>query len=242
MMNVYYSNRIETAALSSPQSDPLMPLENSYHHYLGLLAGFTAPNATITGEWPFPESVFVSSLCIGLANAMNYTLTLFDVNGGEAYSSGEKSFGPNRIEILDFPGVMAGKFAIELSGNENITIGLLYLGDKLELPPFSPGPSYSNDFTSESERSMGGYSFGLRKVRLITFGANFPRVDNRDKKLIDGYMDETLDIQPHVIDPYPEAREEFAPFYGTLTSGLKSEKRDEGGFYWAFGLEWMEAK
>jgi hypothetical protein len=77
---------------------------------------------------------------------------------------------------------------------------------------------------------------------MITFGASFPRVDNRNKKLIDEYMDEVLNIQPHVIDPYPEARDELGPFYGTLVTSMKGTKRAENGFYWSFELEWMEAK
>jgi hypothetical protein len=241
-MNLYYKNRIETAALSSPQNDPLMPLNNLFHFYMGLLAGFTSDVVTITGQWGFPASVFVSALCIGLTNAMNYTLTLFDVNGQQIYSSGQRSFGFNEIEILDFPGMMIGGFTLELSGNENITMGLLYLGDKLELPPFSPGPVHTNGFTSESSRSTGGQAYGLRKVRLQTFGVNFPRVNSRDKKNINSYMDDVLNIQPHVIDPYPEAREEFAPFYGTLTTASEDTKRAENGFYWTFELEWMECK
>jgi hypothetical protein len=241
-MNLYYKNRIETALLSSPQSDPVMPPENLYHDYLGLLAGFTSNTVEITGQWPFPNSVFVSALCIGLTNALNYTLTLFDVNGQQIYTSGQKEFGFNKIEILDFPGMMIGKFVLELSGDENIAVGLLYLGDKLELPPFTPGPGYNNDFTGDGERTMGGYVIGLRKVRLITLGVSFPRVDNRGRKIIENYMDEALNVQPHVIDPYPEAREEFAPFYGTLTHGLPGTKRAETGFYWTFELEWMEAK
>jgi hypothetical protein len=241
-LNIYYKNRIKTASLNSPQSDLVMPLNNLYDDYLGLLAGFTGSNAVITGVWPFPESVFVSSLCIGLTNAMNYTLALFDVNEEQIYSSGQKNTGFNKIEILDFPGMMVEKFILELSGDENITLGLLYLGDKLELPRFSPGPAYNHDFTSEAERSMGGYAFGLRKTRLVTFSAGFPRVDNRNRKIIEEYMDETLNVQPHVIDPYPEAREEFPPFYGTLTHGFPGTKRAENGFYWDFELEWMECK
>jgi hypothetical protein len=241
-MNLYYKNRIETASLSSPQNDSPMPLSNLYHYYLDLLAGFANSTVTISGQWPFPSSVFVSSLCIGLTNAMNYTLTLFDVNGGQVYASGPKSAGFNKIEILDIPGMTIGGFVLELSGDEKITVGLLYLGDKLELPPFSPGPAHNNEFTGESSRTMGGYSYGLRKARLRTFSAGFPRVDNRDRKVIEEYMDETLNVRPHIIDPYPEARENYDPFYGTLTHGFEGTKRAENGFYWDFELEWMEAK
>jgi hypothetical protein len=241
-MNLYHNNRIAAASLSSPQSDPLMPLSNLYHEHLGLTAGFTSNTVTITGSWDFPMSVYVSSVIIGLCNALRYTVTLFDVNGQQIYTGGQRSLGPDKITILDIPGVMIGRFVLELSGDENITMGLLYLGDKLELPPFSPGPAYNNSFTGEENRTMGGYAYGLRKPRMITFGASFPRVDNRIKKLIDEYMDEVLNIQPHVIDPYPEARNGFAPFYGTLVTGLEGTKRAENGFYWTFELEWLEAK
>jgi hypothetical protein len=241
-MNLYHNNRIETASLSSPQSDPLMPLSNLYHEYLDLQAGFTSDTVTITAEWDFPESVYVSAVIIGLCNALYYTVTLFDVNGQEIYTSGQKSFGPGKITILDIPGMTTGKFVLELSGGENVRVGLLYLGDKTVLPPFRPGTLYHNEFTGDGERSMGGYAYGLRKIRLKTFGAGFPRVDNRERKIIEEYMGETLNIQPHVIDPYPEAREEFPPFYGTLVNGFEGTKRPENGFYWTFELEWMEAK
>jgi hypothetical protein len=241
-MNLYYKNRIETAFLSSPDEDLNNPLSNLYHEYLGLLARFTSYSVTITGEWPSFQSHFVSSLCMGLTNALNYTLTLFDVNREQIYTSGQRSIGSNKIEILDFPGMLIGKFVLELRCNDYIFLGLLYLGDKLELPAFSPGPTYNHDFTGENNRTMGGYTYGLRMVRLKTFSASFPRVENRDRKFIEEYMEETLNIQPHIIDPYPEAREEFAPFYGTLTQGLPGTKRAESGFYWTFELEWMEAK
>jgi hypothetical protein len=239
-MKVYYKNHVETAVLSSPQSDLSMPLNNIYHYYLSLPAGFTADAVTISGEWP--SQVSVSALCIGLTNALNYTLTLFDMNGGQIYSSGQKSFGFNKIEILDLPGMTAGKFVLELSGNEPITLGLVYLGGALELPLFSPGSSYTHEFTGKSDRSMGGYAYGLRKTRLRSFSAVFPRVDNLNREIIDEYMDEALNVQAHIIDPYPEAREEFPPFYGTLVKGFDGTKRDESGFYWKFNLEWMEAK
>ena len=67
-------------------------------------------------------------------------------------------------------------------------------------------------------------------------------MENRRKKIISEYIKTTLNVQPHVIDPYPQARDEFPPMYATLTGGYESTKRNEAGFWWDFEAAWKEAK
>ena len=96
---------------------------------------------------------------------------------------------------------------------------------------------------SESNRSEAGHAYGLWQPILESFSVTFPRADNKELKLMKAYIQTVLNIKPHVIDPYPQAREEFEPFYATLTDGIEPQKRNENGFYWEnISLSWQEAK
>jgi hypothetical protein len=57
------------------------------------------------------------------------------------------------------------------------------------------------------------------------------------------YIKAVQTVEPHIIDPYHEARAEFPPMYVTLTQGDYSfPKRDEDGFYFTGSLAWQEAR
>jgi hypothetical protein len=57
------------------------------------------------------------------------------------------------------------------------------------------------------------------------------------------YIKAVQTVEPHIIDPYHEARAEFPPMYVTLAQGDYSfPKRDEDGFYFTGSLAWQEAR
>jgi hypothetical protein len=68
------------------------------------------------------------------------------------------------------------------------------------------------------------------------------RIENDQKKIFDDYINGVQTVIPHVIDPYPEAHEQFEPFYATVENYGEMTKREENNFYWNMQCGWKEAK
>jgi hypothetical protein len=244
-MNVYPENMIERLeTLSSTPGVTNGTVRNVYHLYLDVIAEFLSNTVTISGDFGFYYPVPCAAFIIGNTNISTYRLILQNVNGTTILDSQTVSIGDEYIHIQDFPSLLTVRtFQLITQSDEAIsTIGLLYLGTRLTLPQFTTGPTRSFTPQSESSRSMAGHAYGLFAPTLKSFSANFPRVDTRQLRQIETYIGTVLTIKPHIIDPYPEAREEYEPFYATLVEGIESEKRHESGFYWTTSLSWQEAK
>ncbi|MCL2805271.1 MAG: hypothetical protein FWD26_04970 [Treponema sp.] len=232
-MNIYYKN--EQAELSG--DDPVVgsSLYNIYDPMLELTAIFSKNNIKITGDYGI-NSVLVDSLCIGYTNAFRYELTT-----QEGSCSGLIN---DKITIFNFDEILfINGFKLILESTENLYLGYLFLGCKTLLPRFEAGPETGKILFSESSRSFGGQVFGVRRKTLNSFSASFPRISTEEKKIITEYVDAVLNIEPHIIDPYPDAREEFPPMYSTLNvSDVSLPKRNENGFYYSSSLSWQEAR
>jgi hypothetical protein len=241
-MIVYVDNRLETAkTLTSPNENTDAPISNVYHAFLDLTAEFTAKNVVISGAWA--DSIAADTFIIGLSNAETYQLILKNAANAIIYNSDVVYKDDALIEILDLSkGLLVRTFTLTLTGYDNIRVGLLYLGEALDIGLFAVGPVYTREFTGEGNRAMGGQVYGLRKITLRSFSATFPNVDNTRRALIEAYLDDQLQVEPHVINPYPQARDAFPPMYATLESGLSATKRERDGFWWDFELTWKEAK
>jgi len=236
-MYVYYQNN-KTETLDSTQIKHPVYLKNIFDAQLELTAEFNSKDkVTITGTYPFPEIVPVDSLCLGNTNACRYKLTT-----REGEYSGIIS---GRITIKNFEMAFIDGWTLELegTGDDKIYLGYLYIGQKIVLPRFAIQPDTGMTLTSEGSRSFGGQAFGMKRVTLDNFKASFTRLNLQEKETIKEYVKAVQDIEPHIIDPYHEAREEFPPMYVTLSSGDYSfPKRDEDGFYFSGSLSWQEAR
>jgi hypothetical protein len=235
-MNIYYQNEIAT--LPDPQTgNPPMKtgffLNNIYDPMLELRADFVNDQVTINGT--YPRVTAADSLCLGNTNALWYKLTM----GGKTFSGDIQGW----ITIRDFEVVYANSFSLELGGFEPLYLGHLFLGSRTTLPRFAVEPESGITLASESSRSFGGQAFGLRRGTLGSFSASFPRLGLEEKETIIEYVKAVLNIEPHIIDPYPQARDEFPPMYATLSvNDVSFTKRNENGFYYSASLSWQEAR
>ena len=129
-----------------------------------------------------------------------------------------------------------------LKGSEDISLAYLYIGEAWELPRFAITPRESIQLGGETKRTFSGQVTGLPTETLRSFSAAYNRITNADKKRFDAYANGVQTVIPHVIDPYPDAHEEFEPFFATLAAYGEKEKRTENGFFWNFTCSWQEAK
>jgi len=232
-MNIYYKN--EKAILSASQPVVGSSLLNIYDPMLELRTDFSGELVTINGM--YEENIAaIDSLCIGYTNASLYELTI-----NEEKFSGRIN---DKITVFNFNEMLyTDSFQLKLEGINNLYLGLLFLGKKIVLPRFEVGPEISKTLNSESSRSFGGQVFGMRRKTLKSFAANFPRIKSYEKEIIDEYVETVLNIEPHIIDPYPEARDRFPPMYATLnTNEVSMKKLNEPGFFYSGSLSWKEAR
>jgi len=233
-MFVYHKNNKAMLISNNPVKEG-SSLINIYDPVLELRVDFEDKKVVICGNFNM-DLIELDSLCIGYTNADLYKFTAKDET-----VSGKCN---NKITIHNFDTTLIiNSFELELEGIEPIYLGYLFTGQKTVLPRFIIGSSNSINLPSESSRSFGGQAYGARRRTLNNFAASFKRITNEDKKLIEIYIDEALNTEAHIIDPYAEARDEFPPMYGTLSiSDLPFEKRPESGFFWDCNLSWREAR
>jgi len=231
-VNVYYRN--EKAAFTN--HSPLAvgsSIYNVYDPMLKLRADFLEENVTIRGD----EIVTIDSLCLGYTNAYCYRLETRE-------GIFEGNIAKGLITIRDFEEIIySDYFILELESDDPLYLGHLYLGHKTELPRFAVEPETGIALNSEASRSFGGQVFGMKRVALESFAVNYNRLALEEQSLIKEYIKAVQNVTPHIIDPYPQAREEFPPMYAVLDIKETSfPKRNESGFFYGGSLSWREAR
>ena len=233
-MNVYCRNQ-KAAFTEYPPLAEGSSLLDVYDPMLALRADFLDESVTIRGD--YGKAAPMDSLCLGLTNAFRYRLET-----REGVFAGTIN---GLITIHDFDEtVFTDYFILELEGIEDpLYLGHLFLGQKTVLPRFAVEPETGITLASESGRSFGGQAFGMRRKTLESFSAKFPRLTVGERETVIDYVNAVLNVEPHIIDPYPKARDEFPPMYATLNIGeVSMQKRNENGFYYSGSLSWQEAK
>jgi hypothetical protein len=234
-MYIYYKNN--KAILEKTNVEGGSNIENIFDPMLELRADFDVKgNVTINGR--FERTIAVDSICIGNTNAFRYKLTTKE---GEFSGRIQGWITINNRDDTIF----TDYFTLELEGDEDkkLYLGYLYIGKKTVFPRFEIKPTSGLSITSTATRSFGGQVLGMRRRPLESFGVSFARLTLEDCNLIKNYIKAVQTVEPHIIDPYHEARAEFPPMYVTLTQGDYSfQKRDEDGFYFTGSMEWQEAR
>jgi hypothetical protein len=231
-VNVFYRN--SKAALKETPGKTGSNVNNVYDSMLELLAEFPDPIVAIEGA--YDNITAVDSLCLGNTNAVKFSLAT-----REGTWTGDIQ---GRITILDFPRTaFIDSFKLVLEGDDPLYLGYLYLGQKTVLPRFAVGPETGIALNSEASRSFGGQVFGMKREPLDSLSVQFPRITLAESEAIKQYVRNVQNIEPHIIDPYPEARGKFPPMYAVLdTDGVSLPKRAENGFYYSGSLAWKEAR
>jgi hypothetical protein len=233
-MYIYYQNN-KARIVSYPTMEAA--IDYIFDPMLELKAEFNVKGSVVI-KGKFDNITPIDSLCIGNTNAFRYKLTTRE---GE-FSGVIKG----RITINNFDEtVFTEDFTLELEGveDEKLYLGYLYLGEKIVLPRFEIKPSTGLSITSEATRSFGGQVMGMKRQPLESFGVSFARLNSEEYNLMKEYIKAVQTVEPHIIDPYHEARAEFPPMFVTLTQGDYSfPKRDEDGFYFTGSLAWQEAR
>jgi len=231
-MNVYYRNY--KAILTEPKDSYV---DNIYDPIFELVAEFNESKVTIKGDYGLGAAA-VDSVCLGYTNAFRYELK---TNVKECSCEGSIN---DRITIFNFDDVsFINCFELTLESVEKLYLGHLFLGMRTVLPRFEVGHNSSKQLFSERNTSFGGQAFGVRRKTLKNFSVNFPRITSEEKEVFDEYIDTVLNIEPHIIDPYEDARDKFPPMYTTLNiSDIASPKLKEDGFFYSLSLAWQEAR
>ena len=231
-MNVYYQNN--KARLTKIPTVQGSDIDDIYDPMLELAAQFK--DETIIIEGFYNDIVAIDSLCLGFTNAASYELTIND----KKYSGLIR----NEITIHDFdePEIIES-FSLTLYGLDPIYLGHLYLGNKVILPRFLVRPNLNLNLRGERVLSDGGQSFGIKRKALESFAVSFSRISNDEKNIIKNYINSVQNIDPHIIDPYPEARDKFPPKYAVVnTDNIPFPKRNEPDFYYDGSLSWQEVR
>ena len=228
-MRVYPVNAMDAAKLSSLQTALYNKLEDIYNRYIEYQIDFLSDSIEITGAWDteIPFDAFI----IGNTNA---------VSGKLAFYKGQIKIDEKNITLNEHINIITNKdkmgkikiinidrFILTLQGTSNVKVGYLFIGRTWTLPRFTTAPKNNLQLRNDSGRTFSGQVTGIPQDVLRSFSCNFIRIENKDIKLIDEYINGVQAVIPHVIDPYYEAHEEFAPLFATISSLGEKEKRSE---------------
>jgi len=228
-MNVYYLNNKATAFTEHSPLEAGSSVYNVYDPMLELRADFLDASVTLRGG--FDDVVAIDSFCLGYTNACSYRLETREcVFEGRIAAKGQ-------ITVHDFDEtVFTDYFVLELEGEPYsgpLYLGHIYLGQRTALPRFAVGPETGLALNSEASRSFGGQVSGIKRAALESFSVNYSRLASEERSLIKEYVKAVQNVEPHIIDPYPQARDEFPPVYAALDmEGVSMTKLKEKGFYY----------
>jgi len=237
-VNVYYQNEKADITNHSPLAEG-SSIYNVYDSMLKLRADFLDESITIRGD--YDNVVAMDSLCLGYTNAFQYRLeTREGVFEGKIAAKG-------LITVHDFDEtVFSDWFILELEGIEDegpLYLGRLYLGHRTELPRFAVEPDTGMALNSEASWSFGGQVSGMKRVTLKKFGVKYNRLTSEEQSLIEEYVEAVQNVDSHIIDPYPQARDEFPPMHAALNiKEVSLPKLNDNGFYYGGSLAWQEAR
>jgi len=243
-MNVYPVNALEACSLNSPQKESYALLRDLHNRYLDYQVDFNRHEIELSGQWD--RAIPVDCFIIANTNAISGTIKY--LAGNDVLFEKDLIINEfiNIYSIVNEYGIIQKKsidhFLLTLKGNENISIGLIYIGETWVLPRFLIKPKKYLQLRNENGRTFSGQAMGIPVETLIAFSVQFARIDNLNKKLCDNYINGVQTVIPHIIDPYPKAHDEFEPFFATVSDYGEQEKREEDGFYWNFNIAWQEAK
>jgi len=242
-MHVYPVNKLQGANIIGNVLE-YSNVRNVFHNYLKHRAYFPIGGSPfITVDWSSP--VNADTIIIGDTNCIAVSVLI-------TYETGiqdNKIINPHENQLFNF--IDTNKdYLIKnirfdftpIENNERPYVGYLFTGNKIVIPRFVTFPQWETQIRGESERTNDGQSYGIILPTLEKFTAQFVRIYDVEKKIVDDYVQSVQTVIAHVIDPYPEAHENVPPKYATLTKGINNTKRDENNFYWNFDLEWMEAR
>lgn len=235
--NIYHRN--ERAVISGSNTVTGSLLSNVYDSMMELRADFTGRTVTINGK--YENIAAIDSLCLGNTNADWYELTTREGTCRGKITGWISVYNFDETQYID-------SFTLRLGYNDEedadpLYLGYLFLGKKTRLPRFGVGPQTGTTLRGESSRSFGGQVYGMKRRPLDGFAADFPRLTADEYREIKEYVNAVQNVEPHIIDPYHEAREEFPPMHVTLDmSEVSLTKQNEDGFYYSGKLAWKEAR
>jgi hypothetical protein len=238
-MRVCYDNLVESAvvlALTNLQNDSFV--EYLYDPYLELACFCTATTAVLTGSWE--DAHDITAFAIGYHSAEFARVILKDINGDEIYNQLHTLEDNDSIYyITKVQGVFS--FEIQFSSGELIYIGYLFFGEYLELPRFVSLPKFPFQLRSSSSKSLGGQVSGVMATPIRGAAISWRRMSNEKRKELYEYLTAVQTAKAHMIDLYPEAHDQEAPFYAHVTEFEDAEK-EVGGWYFNLSIKYEEAR
>jgi hypothetical protein len=245
-MIVYPLNELTRAgsfSITGVQSgfDQRAVLDNWFDYYIQS----SGTNIALNAEWPITARAPADTLILGGTGAFRVEIIIgtvtSSINYGNFYLTGDK------INIIKLPVIepvtrLRTTLYREIDNNTFKTC-YMFFGRGVDLGLFAVNPVHGFMDTGAASVTKTGQVYGLKGAFLQHFECVFPRIDNDMKNIHKAYAEAVGQIDGHVIDPWPEARDKFPPFYAVLNNtDLSVEKRTENNWKWRSSFSWMEAR
>lgn len=239
-MRVLYDNKLEVAtSLTMTNLDNDSYASNLYHPYLELATICKTATATLSRYLP---GVTVNAISIGYHNCTTAVLKLYDSGWTVLLEKTITLTQYDNIYYLDTAITGVDIFTIDFTSATVVKVGYAYVGEYLQLPRFDAGSTYKFNLNSKKNVSSGGQTYGCFFNPLRSAEVSWTRITNAERQNIITYATMVQTSKPHMIDLFYEAHEEERPLYCTIDSLKDFSKRVESGFYYGFGIAYMEAR
>jgi hypothetical protein len=240
-MNVYVENILKNAAsISVTNAAPYYTADMLYDEALSNSVVFTQQYAAIEVKWGLNQ--LADTVAVLGSNFNLARLSVYRSDGTDLFYKDIVSSGEHTIIKLPEERMMTNLTFRVLSTlkGQNLEMGILFVGRRIELPLFDIGFKYKLNVNSKAERTRWGIAYGSKKPCLRSFDVAFTGIDNQRRSVMEEYIDAVQYVRPHLVEPYESP--EFPPVYATLADAGGFDSKDDTMFRWNSALSYMEAK
>ncbi|GBR75777.1 hypothetical protein NO2_0414 [Candidatus Termititenax persephonae] len=139
---------------------------------------------------------------------------------------------------------LATDFSLTIYGSEPVSLCYLYIGMRTGLPR-PETISAQMDINSTYSRNAYGQVSGMRQRSFRSVAASYPLMDDRQRRIVEEYVNNVQTCEPHVINPMHHKQEYIQPMYCTLAANKLGNQKNKNlrGWWWEGNdLSWSEAE
>lgn len=241
-MNVIYDNYLIDATISATNEDENRPITNIIHNYMELAFYSTSYESIITVE--FDNSETIDCISFDYHNIETMIVQFYDVFNNLLGTEIINVNDDCNFHIFDTPYENVKTIILNVTAPDYyLYIGAVFVGEYIEFPRFIQSPQYETEINDDNFQSSGGQASGNRKRNLDNRPIEFRNISNDELEDFKIYLTYVQNSIPHFIDLYPDAHDEFPPFYGIVNiKRIPTPKRRISDFKHNFRLTYKEAK
>lgn len=245
-MRILYPNLVTSdVTMTATNENASYPIENVYDVYLNKIYKASASTSTVVITW----GADVTIDCLGFAyhNISEVVYTLKNSGGStletDTLTAASDEIYDGDIIYLSASYSTARSLTLEFTGTANpFYIGYIGAGEYIQMPNFAGGPRRDKNYASFSYTSLAGQHVGTKLAGLRSFQSNFNTIDQTDKNTVMDFLDDVMNVDTFMLDPYEAERTSFLPMYARMDTFTGPNQKPVSGVVYEINVTFREAR